>query len=217
MVDYLSQAIDITIRSLLVSSTATLLAAIWSIPLSVDIATRDFRGKKQLISFINAMVSVPTVILGLVIYMLLSNSGPLGLLHILYTPYAIIIGESILITPLMISISHDVLKEMKQTAWELAVSIGATEKQASDVMLREATPELITVMIISFGRALGELGVALMVGGNIKGYTRVFTTAIALEVTKGDFELALVLGVILLIIVVIISTILRFMGEKSGD
>jgi len=146
--------------------------------------------------------------------MLLSRSGPLGFLALLYKPQAIMIGQAILITPLIISLAYEVFYKARYDYWELAIALGADTKQAYYTMLREVLPDVIIVLLIAFSRALGELGVALMVGGNIRGYTRVFTTTIALEVAKGNFEAALILGFILLIIISSISAAVRILGVR---
>lgn len=144
-------------------------------------------------------------------YMLLSSEGPLGFLRLLYTPYAVVLGQALLITPLLVSVSFRVLVQAHETFGELAVSLGATERQAMFLVVRESVPGLLAAIVMAFSRALGELGVALMVGGNIKGYTRVLTTAIALEVSRGEFELALALGGILVTALLATSLALRIL------
>ncbi|RLE60874.1 MAG: ABC transporter substrate-binding protein [Thermoprotei archaeon] len=208
-----SEIIEISFRSLLISSAATLMALSWSLPISYMISSRQSRLGKMIVSISNALVSVPTVIVGLFLYMLFSRKGPLSVVGLLYTPQAIVLGESLLITPLLISLFHDVFNEYRSKYWEMAISLGATFSQAAALVVREAMPRLVTVSLIGFGRAIGELGVALMVGGNIKGYTRVLTTSIALEVSKGEFEEALMLGFILLGIVFTIVVAVRLMNR----
>ncbi len=208
-----SEIIEISFRSLLISSAATLMALSWSLPISYMISSRQSRLGKIIVSISNALVSVPTVIVGLFLYMLFSRKGPLSVVGLLYTPQAIVLGESLLITPLLISLFHDVFNEYRSKYWEMAISLGATFSQAVALVVREAMPRLVTASLIGFGRAIGELGVALMVGGNIKGYTRVLTTSIALEVSKGEFEEALMLGFILLGIVFTIVVAVRLMNR----
>lgn len=209
------ELVNITIRSLLISSTATFLSMLWSIPLSLILIHRPSNIRKALISLFNALIGFPTVLVGLLLYLLLSRSGVFGFLNILYTPFAIIIGQAILITPIAVSLSTDVLEESKKSIWELAITMGASVTQAWVTMIKETFHKLIAVGIISFGRAIGELGVALMLGGNIKGFTRVFTTAIALEIQKGEFELAISLGIILLLITISIVFIVRMLGWRK--
>jgi len=199
---------DITLRSLAVSGAATLLSASWSMPIAC-LMSRSDRLSSILSPMMEAVSGVPTVLIGLVMYMLLSRGGLLGPLQLLYTPYAIILGQAILVTPLMVATSFRVLLHSYRRYGELAASLGATEFQKMGLVLSESIPGLIASVMISFSRAVGELGVALMLGGNIRGYTRVMSTAIALEVSRGEFEKALTLGAILLAIVMAIALSIR--------
>ncbi|HIE24336.1 MAG TPA: ABC transporter permease subunit, partial [Candidatus Korarchaeota archaeon] len=135
-------------------------------------------------------------------------------LRLLYTPLAISIGQAVLITPLLVTFAYQALEREKREVWELAISLGAQSRQASTTLFRETMPKLLNASLIVFNRAIGELGVALMLGGNIKGFTRVMTTAIALEVSKGEFELALFLGGLLLVITYTITAISRLVGGE---
>ena len=207
------EVLEIAIRSITVSGLATFFASSWSIPFAYILATR--RESELIISIIEAVVGIPTVLVGLLLYFLLSSSGPLGFLHMLYTPQAIIMGEAILITPLIVSTSYRVLKNVVNTYGELALSLGASERQAMLLALRESLPGILASTIMGFSRAIGELGVALIVGGNIRGYTRVLTTAIALEVSKGEFEKAVALGTILVSIATTISIVLKVLKRLS--
>lgn len=209
------EIVDIAVRSLLISCTATVLAMLWSLPISLLLIYRAGEFRRVLISISNALIGFPTVLVGLLLFLSLSRTGILGFLNLLFTPLAIIIGQSILITPIAISLSVEVLEDAKKKIWELAITLGANVRQAWATMMREISSKLIAVGIISFGRAVGELGVALMLGGNIRGFTRVFTTAIALEIQKGEFELALALGIILLTITILIVMAVRILGWKG--
>jgi len=204
----IDELFEITIRSLAISGTATLLAGSWSIP-SAYLISRSSRLSKILMPIVEAIVGLPTVLVGLLMYMLLCGRGPLGILNLLYTPYAITVGQAILISPLLISTSFRVLAHAQESYGELALTLGATERQAMQLVLVQSLPGLMASIVMSFSRALGELGVALMIGGNIRGYTRVITTAIALEVSRGEFELALMLGGVLVILLVAVSMSLR--------
>jgi len=212
----LGEVVEISLRSLYVSSTATLIGLAWSLPLAYMLASSRSRAARLAVTAANALVSVPTVVVGLALYMALSRRGPLGFTGLLYTPQAIALGESLLITPLLVSLFHEVFSEYRSKYWELAVTLGATQGQAAILVAREALPRLLTATLIGFGRAIGELGVALMVGGNIKGYTRVITTAIALEVSKGEFETAIVLGAVLLSLVVGVVAAARILNRVMG-
>jgi tungstate transport system permease protein len=167
-----------------------------------------------MISISNALVGFPTVVVGLILYIILSRSGPLGNLGLLYTPYAMIIGQAVLITPLMVSMGVEVIETESKELIEMAMTFGASTPRMMKMIIFEMLPKMIAVSIIGFQRAIGELGVALMLGGNIKGFTRVFTTVIALEIQKGEFELAISLGIILIVIDFIIVLILRLIGWR---
>jgi tungstate transport system permease protein len=199
-----------------VSGTATLLASVWSLPTSYVLTLKRRVGVVE--AFIESLVGIPTVLLGLLLYLLLSSSGPLAPLGIklLYTPQAIILGESILVTPLMISTSYRVLKNSVVMYSELALSLGASKTQIMTLIVKESLPGVVASIIMSFSRALGELGIAMMVGGNISGYTRVMTTAIALGVVRGEFEEAIALGLVLMAIMVVISVTLKLINKVYG-
>lgn len=193
-----SEILDITLRSLYVSGSATFLSASWSIPAAYFLSLRRRVGIIEAV--IESLIGIPTVLLGLLLFLLLSNSGLLGFLKLLYTPQAIIVGQAILITPLMMSTCYRALRSVAASYLELALSLGASKSQAMILILRESAPGVAASAIMGFSRAVGELGIAMMVGGNIKGFTRVMTTAIALDVTRGEFESAIILGLILLVL-----------------
>ena len=209
-----SEVVEIIIRSITISGTATFLASLWSIPLSFLLVSRYSKITNLIMGFFNALVGVPTVVVGLFLYMILSRSGPLGFLGMLYTPQAIMLGEAILITPLLVSLLYELFYRTREKYWELALTLGASDRQALKLFLLQSLPEILVVLLLGFSRAIGELGVALLVGGNIKGYTRVMTTAISLEVVKGEFEKALLLGGFLITTVLGISTSIRFLKGR---
>ena len=203
---------NIIVRSITISGSATLLASAWSIPLAYYATTR-----KRLILLIyafEALVGVPTVLVGLLLYALLSRQGPLGWLGLLYTPQAIILGEALLITPLITAVSYRVLSERALEVWELAATLGATESQAAKIVFRENLPGLLSTLIMGFSRAVGELGVALIVGGNIAGLTRTMTTSIALYTSMGEYERAITLGLVLLAITLTFSILARMVRRE---
>ncbi len=199
--------LHITIRSLTISGFATLLAATWSIPLAYFAAVRP--RVRVLAEAAEGLVGVPTVLIGLIVYMLFSRRGPLGFLGLLYTPTAIVIGEAVLVTPLLVAVGYRVLRDAVQRYGELALSLGASEREAMKLSLVEAAPGLVAALVMGFSRAVGELGVALLVGGNIKGYTRTLTTAIALKVSMGEYEAAVRLGLVLVAVMVSVALLLR--------
>lgn len=204
----ISEVIEIASRSVMISGLATLLASLWSIPLTYVLA-KPSRISRILTSIFEALVGIPTVLVGLLLYLLLSSSGPLGFFQLLYTPQAIILGESLLITPIIIATSYRIVRVAYETYGELAISLGADKKQTMKLIIKESFPGILGSIVMGFSRAIGELGIALMIGGNIKGYTRVMTTAIALEIARGEYELATVLGVILISIMIIVAFISR--------
>lgn len=204
-----SEFVATVLRSVYISGTATLLASVWSIPAAYAMLIKC---RKALVeAIVESLVGVPTVLLGLLLYFLLSSSGPLGFLDLLYTPAAIVIGESILVTPLIISMCYRSLRDTVGLYYELALSLGASRYQRLKLVLRQFAQHIAASMIMGFARAIGELGIAAMVGGNIRGYTRVMTTAIALEVAKGNFEEAAALGLTLLLIVLSVSTVAKLL------
>ncbi|RLE93035.1 MAG: ABC transporter substrate-binding protein [Thermoprotei archaeon] len=210
----MNELVSIVLRSITVSGLATLLASLWSIPLALVLTVFKTRLSRVLLDIFNSLVSIPTVVLGLCLYMILSRSGPLGFLELLYTPLAISIGQALLITPLIVSVLSNSLSRIKENVLETAFALGATSSQAYFALLHEGLPLLVRSILIGFNRAIGELGVALMLGGNIRGYTRVMTTAIALEVVKGNFEQALNLGAVFIVVIVLLTIMIRAIGEK---
>ena len=207
--------VPIVLRSVLVSGLATLMASLWSIPIAVLLAVSKSRLAQIVLDLFNSLVSLPTVVLGLCLYMILSRSGPLGFLSLLYTPLAISIGQAVLITPLIVSVLVNSLSKIRDGVLETAFALGATRSQAYLTLLYEGLPLVTRSILVGFNRAIGELGVALMLGGNIKGYTRVMTTAIALEVVKGNFEEAISLGLFFIVIIAVLTTAIRIIGGKS--
>lgn len=203
---------DITLRTLAISGTATLLATTWSLPLAYRLAVK---GPRTVAEALESIVGIPTVLIGLLLYLLFSRHGPLGPLRLLYTPQSIIIGESILITPLLIGTLHRVITSLYDTYGETAITLGATPSQARDTVLSEALPAIAGSTIMAFSRATGELGIALLVGGNLEGKTRTITTAIALDVSMGEFGDAIKLGLALLAILIITSILLNRFNKVS--
>jgi tungstate transport system permease protein len=215
MVISLYTLLEITIRSISISGLATLLSALWSIPVAILLSISQSKMARLLTTIFNALVGIPTVVIGLVLYLLLSRSGPLGIVNMLYTPYAIIFGQAILITPLLISFGIEVIGVRTRDLIEMSLTFGASKRQVFTTIFEESSSRILAISILGFQRAVGELGVALMLGGNIKGLTRVFTTAIALEIQRGEFELAIYLGLILITVDFIIILILRLLGWRK--
>ncbi|MGV8175441.1 MAG: ABC transporter permease [Methanothrix sp.] len=208
------EIMGVTARSLVISFVAVSLAAIIDIPLGGLIELREFFGKKLLVNLIQTLYSLPTVTVGLFVFLLLSRSGPLGGLELLYTPTGMVIGQMVLISPIMIGLTISALKGVSPQIRETAVSLGADERQVILTIIREARFAVVAAVLVGFGRALSEVGVAMMIGGNIRGYTRVLTTSIALQTSMGNLELSIALGMILIGISMILNLLLcRFQGR----
>jgi tungstate transport system permease protein len=177
---------EIAGRSLSISGTACLLASLICLPLGSLIHFRQFRGKRALINIIQTLFSVPTVLIGLFVFVLLSRAGPLGELGIIFTPTAMVIGQMILITPLLLGLTISALSGVSKEIVDTAISLGASGSQTMLAIVKEARYAVLVAVIIGFGRAISEVGCALMVGGNFKDVTRVLTTAIYLETGQGE-------------------------------
>jgi tungstate transport system permease protein len=195
--------------SVYISLVATLLAACISIPLGGLIHFREFRGKRTLKIIIQTLYSVPTVVVGLLLYLLLSRSGPLGFFSLLFTPEGMIIGQTLLIIPITTGLVISALSGVDRNISDTLVSLGATEFQSILQIVKEARLAILSAVILAFGRAISEVGVAMMIGGNIAGHTRVLTTAIALQTGMGDFGFSIALGIILLIIALFVVVALN--------
>lgn len=206
--------IEITLRSVVISGLATILASSWSIPLGVIIGLGRFRGRLILRGAFNALLGVPTVTLGLVLYLLFSRSGPLGFLQVLYTPAAVVVGQALLITPILVSFVTNTLETVDPDIRRLALTLGATKIGASMTVVSESIGGVILAVTASFNRAIAELGVALMLGGNIKGITRVLTTSIALETARGEVALSIALAVVLMLIVAAVSLLVNLVQRR---
>ena len=204
----------IVYRSLLFSGIAIILATLWGTPIAMVLSLKDFRGKNLVKALFNSLIGIPTVVLGLVLYLIFSKGGPLGPLDLLYTPGAIILGEAILVTPILVSITTSAIEAVDPEIMSLAKTLGANESQASIAVLKEAVNGFLLSNIASFNRAIAELGVALMVGGNIAGLTDVLTTAVSRYTARGELDLAIALGIILMVIVFLINAVV-IMARKA--
>ncbi len=207
------EVVEITSRSLFVSLSAVLLASLINIPLGSVIYLYKFRGRSVVINIVQTLYSIPTVTVGLFVFILLSRSGPLGSLDLLFTPYGMIIGQSVLISPVITGLSISALSGVSDEVRDTAISLGAGRVQTILTLLEEARGAVLAAVLLAFGRALSEVGVAMMIGGNIRGYTRVLTTAIALETSMGNIELSIALGIILLSISLAINMVI---GRVQG-
>jgi len=208
------EVMEIAGRSLRISVTSALLASLICLPLASLIHFRRFPGKRLVINLIQTFYSIPTVAIGLFVFVFFSRAGPLGGLGLLFTPVVMVLGQMILITPILLGLTISALSGVDRAVIDTARSLGASGFQTAIVVLREARFAVMAAVIMGFGRAISEVGIALMVGGNIRGFTRVITTAISLETSKGDLELSLALGIILIFIALIINVLLNRLQQR---
>ena len=192
--------VEIIALSLRVSLAAVLVAAVLGLPFGALLATVRFPGRGAVVIIVNALMGLPPVVVGLLVYMALSNAGPLGFLQFLYTPAAMIIAQTILITPILAALTRQIIEDMNLEYAEQFASLSVPWHTRIVALISDARYALLTVLLAGFGRAIAEVGAVIIVGGNIAHLTRVMTTAIALETSKGDLALALALGIVLLVI-----------------
>lgn len=208
------EIIDIVLLSLAVSGSATVIAGIFGIPVGIFIALKDFKLRRFVIGFLNTWLALPAVVIGLLVYGFLSRMGPLGDWGFLFTPYAIIIAQSVLAAPIITALTLSALKNIAKETRDVSYSLGADRIQMIFAIVREGRFAFLSAIIIGFSRVIGETGMTIMVGGNIKGATRVLTTAISLETMKGNFELGIALGVVLILVAVVLNVILQAVQGK---
>ncbi|MBE0478671.1 ABC transporter permease [Candidatus Aerophobetes bacterium] len=208
------EVVEITLRSLWIAGTSTTFASAICIPLSGLIQFHQFRGKRFLINLIQTFYSLPTVCVGLFVFVLISRAGPLGSLGLMFTPTAMIIGQTILITPILLGLTFAALTGIDVAIRESALSLGATRLQVIWTIIKEARFSVVAGVIMGFGRAVSEVGAAIMLGGNIKGFTRVLTTAISLETQKGELEFALALGIVLICVSLAVNMAMNLIQQR---
>ena len=212
------ELITISLRSLYVTLTALLISTLIAFPLAALIVVIRFRFRRLVITVLNALMGLPPVVVGLVVYIVFSRSGPLGVLGLLYTTSAMIIAQTIIITPLVTSIAHQSMKELWTDYRDLLISINTSKTQRVRTLMWDSRRALITACLAGFGRGIGEVGAIMIVGGNIDNATRVLTTAISLETSRGDFSLALALGFVLIALALSVSFATHWFGktERGG-
>jgi tungstate transport system permease protein len=191
------------------------IACIPGIPLGVLIALRRFRGRRVVLAILSSLMALPTVVVGLVVYSLISRSGPLGSLGMLFTPNAVILGQAILAFPIVTSMTASALSRLDPLFPEVLATLGANRRNILWMSVREARGAVLSASLAAFGRVVGEVGAAMMLGGNIRWYTRTITTAIALETSKGEFELGLALGIILMITSLGVNALLHWLVKHE--
>jgi len=210
-----SEVMTIAGRSLAFAATSCSIATLIFLPLGSLIHFNRFYGKRVLINITQTLYSMPTVAVGLFVFVFISNAGPFGNLGLLFTPAAIVIGQTLLVSPVITGLTISALSGVDKAVTETAISLGANRIQATALVVREARFAILAALIMGFGRAISEVGLSLMVGGNIKGFTRTITTAISLETSKGDLELSLALGMILMFLALVINISLNRIQHRK--
>ena len=209
------ELIDIIAVSLKVSCSSTLIAGLIGIPIGLIISLNEFRGKRPAITILNTLLAMPTVVVGLLVYSFISRKGLFGSFDLLYTQGAIIIGQVILIIPILTTYTISAISRIDDRYRKTAMTLGANAYETAWVIMREARFGIVSAIIISYGRVIAEVGISMMLGGNAKGFTRTMTTAMALEYDKGEFVLSVALGIVLLIISFSVNIFLNYFQGKS--
>lgn len=208
--------LDIALLTLLVSGSGTLLASAVGVPAGAFLGSREFRGRRLLRGFLQSLYGLPPVLLGLLLYLVLSRSGPLGGLHWLFTVQGMILAQFLLVLPFVTGLTWSAVASIDPAVRDTARTLGAEGRAYLATLIREARAGILAAVMVGFGRAVSEVGAVIMVGGNIQGATEVLTTAIVKETGRGDFALAVGLGLILLAMSVIVFAGLTFLQEEEG-
>jgi tungstate transport system permease protein len=207
--------VEIILLSFRVTGSSVFFSTLIGVPLGSLVALKKFPGRRFFINIFYTFMGFPPVVAGLIVYLILSRRGPLGIMGLLYTPTAMIIAQTLLVTPIVAALTHAAVKSVDPMIRDAAVSLGAKGLAVGLTVLREARYAIMAAVIAGFGRAIGEVGAVMIVGGNIQGSTRVMTTAIVLETGKGNFELALALGILLLIFAFIVNMGLHYLQART--
>ncbi|MFH1421987.1 MAG: ABC transporter permease [Planctomycetota bacterium] len=210
--EFVADAVFVSLR---VSIFATILSCAIGVPVGLWLARTESPLKNILITLANTLHAFPTVVVGLIVYSFICRRGPLGNFDLLFSPTAIIIGEAILGLPIAISFSLSAVKSLDPAVTETALTLGASRAGCALIIISEARFGIVAAVVATFGRLLGEVGVAMILGGNIAGYTRNITTAIALETSKGEFSRAIALGFVLIVMALVVNIALRFLQAKK--
>jgi tungstate transport system permease protein len=206
---------SIVLLSLQVSLTAVAVAALIGMPLGAALAVGRFPGRGALIVLVNALMGLPPVVVGLLVYLMLSASGPLGVLQLLYTPTAMIVAQVVLVTPIIAALTRQTVEDLDTEYAEQLRSLGVTRMASVPTLLWDGRFSLVTALLAGFGRASAEVGAVIIVGGNINHVTRVMTTTIALETSKGNLALALALGMVLIVLAIAVNAALGTIGATQ--
>lgn len=206
------ELVEITLRTIQVSFYAIVMASAVGVPFGVIIGINEFRGKRLLKTFFTTLIGMPTVALGLILFLLLARDGPFGYFELLYTVQGISLGEALLVVPIVVSFTTSAIESTDIRVRDLARTLGASELDTSMVILREASEPIVLAVVAAFNRAFAELGVAMMIGGNIRGLTRVLTTSIALQTAMGEISYGIALSIILMIVVFALTIVTGNIG-----
>jgi len=209
------EVMRITLLSLQVSGSATLISLFIGISIGTTVALSRFRGRRIFVSLINTGMALPPVVVGLFVTIFLWRNGPLGILGVLYTPTAMIIAQTVIATPIVMGITLAAIQQLPQKLRLQILALGATRIQMVWILIREARLPLLAAVMAGFGGVISEVGASIMVGGNIKGYSRVLTTATVMETSRGNFEIAIALGIILLLLAYFINLILTQIQQRE--
>ena len=209
------EVIGITWLSLKVSGTATLISLLIGVSVGTMVALTQFPGRKIVVSLINTGMGLPPVVVGLFVSIFLWRNGPLGFMEILYTPTAIIIAQTVIATPIVMGISLAAMQNLPANLRLQILALGATRLQMVWILVKEARLPLLAAIMAGFGGVISEVGASIMVGGNIKGYTRVLTTATVMETSKGNFDIAMALSIILLLLAFFINAVLTHVQQRE--
>ena len=209
------EVMSITFLSLKISGLATLISLFLGISVGAVIALTQFPGKKSIVSLVNTGMGLPPVVVGLFVSIFLWRSGPLGFLELLYTPTAIVIAQAVIATPIVMGITVASLQQLPKKMRLQILALGASRIQMVWMLVKEAKLPLLAAVMAGFGGVISEVGASIMVGGNIKGYSRVLTTATVMETSKGNFDIAIALSIILLLLAYIINLILTYVQQRE--
>jgi len=215
LVTFDPEVMSITFLSLKISGLATLLSLFVGVSFGALIALSQFPGKKIVVSLVNTGMGLPPVVVGLFVSIFLWRSGPLGFLELLYTPAAIVVAQFVIATPIVMGITAASLQQLPKKMKLQILALGASRTQMVWMLIKEAKLPLLAAVMAGFGGVISEIGASIMVGGNIKGYTRVLTTATVMETSKGNFDIAIALGIILLLLAYVINLILTYVQQRE--
>ncbi len=215
LISFDPEVLGITWLSLKISGTATFISLFFGVSIGTAVALTTFPGKRLVISLINTGMGLPPVVVGLFVTIMIWRSGPLGFLEILYTPYAMIIAQAIIATPIVMGISLASIQNLPPNLRLQILALGASRMQMVWVLIKESKLPLLAAVMAGFGGVISEVGASIMVGGNIKGYSRVLTTATVMETGKGNFDIAIALGIILLILAFLVNLLLTHIQQRQ--